>query len=99
MVDGQVVWHNSQTDFVKRYEKYLDPTFFQHRIHWFSIFNSFMMVLFLVGLVTMIMMRTLRKVWGCVSDSVSVVVCPCLCDDLCLCVSGCVCCIVSVSVW
>eukprot|EP00041_Stephanoeca_diplocostata_P015709 m.300809 g.300809 ORF g.300809 m.300809 type:complete len:597 (-) comp20131_c0_seq2:327-2117(-) len=57
----EVVWHNSQTDFVKRYEKYLDPTFFQHRIHWFSIFNSFMMVLFLVGLVTMIMMRTLRK--------------------------------------
>lgn len=33
--------------------------FFQ--IHWFSIFNSFMMVIFLVGLVSMILMRTLRK--------------------------------------
>lgn len=31
------------------------------QIHWFSIFNSFMMVIFLVGLVFMILMRTLRK--------------------------------------
>lgn len=31
------------------------------KIHWFSIFNSFMMVIFLVGLVSMILMRTLRK--------------------------------------
>uniref|UniRef100_A0A1X7SKV4 Transmembrane 9 superfamily member n=1 Tax=Amphimedon queenslandica TaxID=400682 RepID=A0A1X7SKV4_AMPQE len=30
-------------------------------IHWFSIFNSFMMVIFLVGLVTMILLRTLRR--------------------------------------
>ena len=47
--------------FRRRYEKYLDSSFFQHRIHWFSIFNSFMMVIFLVGLVSMILMRTLRK--------------------------------------
>ena len=31
------------------------------QIHWFSIFNSFMMVIFLVGLVSMILLRTLRK--------------------------------------
>ena len=31
------------------------------QIHWFSIFNSFMMVIFLIGLVSMILMRTLRK--------------------------------------
>lgn len=31
------------------------------QIHWFSIFNSFMMVIFLVGLVTMILLRTLTK--------------------------------------
>jgi len=31
------------------------------QIHWFSIFNSFMMVIFLVGLVSMILMRTLRN--------------------------------------
>lgn len=32
-----------------------------HQIHWFSIFNSFMMVIFLTGLVSMILMRTLKK--------------------------------------
>ena len=57
----EVNWVESQVKFNNRFEKYLDPNFFQHRIHWFSIFNSFMMVLFLVGLVTMIMMRTLRR--------------------------------------
>lgn len=57
----EVKWKQSTTPFHDRYDKYLDPGFFQHRIHWFSIFNSFMMVIFLVGLVSMILMRTLRK--------------------------------------
>jgi transmembrane 9 superfamily protein 3 len=30
------------------------------QIHWFSIFNSFMMVIFLCGLVALILMRTLK---------------------------------------
>jgi len=57
----EVIWKPSKVNFDDRFDKYLDPNFFQHRIHWFSIFNSFMMVIFLVGLVTMILMRTLRK--------------------------------------
>merc|ERR1719295_1647709 len=57
----EVLWKKSDVKFVDRFDKYLDPNFFQHRIHWFSIFNSFMMVIFLIGLVTMILMRTLRK--------------------------------------
>lgn len=57
----EVNWKKSSVKFEDRFDKYLDPNFFQHRIHWFSIFNSFMMVIFLVGLVTMILMRTLRK--------------------------------------
>jgi transmembrane 9 superfamily protein 3 len=57
----EVIWKPSNTLFKDRFDKYLDPNFFQHRIHWFSIFNSFMMVIFLVGLVSMILMRTLRK--------------------------------------
>ncbi|XP_065889624.1 transmembrane 9 superfamily member 3-like isoform X2 [Dysidea avara] len=57
----QVQWRGSSIPFQSRFDKYLDPNFFQHRIHWFSIFNSFMMVIFLVGLVTMILLRTLRK--------------------------------------
>jgi len=57
----EVNWLQSNTKYEDRFDKYLDPNFFQHRIHWFSIFNSFMMVIFLVGLVSMILMRTLRK--------------------------------------
>ncbi|XP_068245606.1 transmembrane 9 superfamily member 3-like [Palaemon carinicauda] len=57
----EVNWKKSGIKFEDRFDKYLDPNFFQHRIHWFSIFNSFMMVIFLVGLVSMILMRTLRK--------------------------------------
>lgn len=57
----EVQWKESKVRFQNRFDKYLDPNFFQHRIHWFSIFNSFMMVIFLVGLVSMILMRTLRK--------------------------------------
>ncbi|XP_015793422.1 transmembrane 9 superfamily member 3 [Tetranychus urticae] len=57
----EVNWKKSSIKFEHRFDKYLDASFFQHRIHWFSIFNSFMMVIFLVGLVSMILMRTLRK--------------------------------------
>ncbi|CAF3329886.1 unnamed protein product [Rotaria socialis] len=57
----EVIWKPTNIQYMNRFDKYLDPGFFQHKIHWFSIFNSFMMVLFLVGLVSMILLRTLRK--------------------------------------
>ncbi|CAH8590393.1 unnamed protein product [Schistosoma intercalatum] len=57
----KVRWVPSEIDFADRFDKYLDYEFFGHKIHWFSIFNSFMMVLFLVALVCMILMRTLRR--------------------------------------
>jgi transmembrane 9 superfamily protein 3 len=56
-----VKWIPSNIKFQNRFDKYLDPAVFKPRIHWFSIFNSFMMVLFLIGLVSMILMRTLRR--------------------------------------
>jgi transmembrane 9 superfamily member 3 len=56
-----VNWHPSDVPFERRFERYLDYSFFEHQIHWFSVFNSFMMVIFLVGLVSMILLRTLRK--------------------------------------
>jgi transmembrane 9 superfamily protein 3 len=46
--------------FDDRFRRYLDNAFFEHRIHWFSLFNSFMMVLFLGGLVLTVLSRTLR---------------------------------------
>lgn len=47
--------------FHTRFERYLDHEFFKHPIHWFSLFNAFMMVLFLMGLVALILLRTLKK--------------------------------------
>jgi len=56
-----VNWPASTKTFKNRFDRYLDFDFFEHQIHWFSLFNSFMMVIFLVGLVSLILMRTLRK--------------------------------------
>ncbi|RIA05490.1 hypothetical protein BRARA_K00213 [Brassica rapa] len=56
-----VNWIPTDVTFARRFDVYLDYPFFEHQIHWFSIFNSFMMVIFLTGLVSMILMRTLRN--------------------------------------
>ncbi len=56
-----VHWHKSDQDYLSRYSRYLEYNFFEHQVHWFSIINSFMMVIFLVGLVTMILLRTLKN--------------------------------------
>ncbi|CAK9168274.1 unnamed protein product [Ilex paraguariensis] len=56
-----VQWVTTNITFAHRFDVYLDYPFFEHQIHWFSIFNSFMMVIFLTGLVSMILMRTLRN--------------------------------------
>ncbi|XP_059631953.1 transmembrane 9 superfamily member 1-like [Cornus florida] len=56
-----VKWISTDISFARRFDVYLDHPFFEHQIHWFSVFNSFMMVIFLTGLVSMILIRTLRK--------------------------------------
>ena len=56
-----VQWSKSENTFEDRFNRYLDYSFFEHQIHWFSIFNSFMMVIFLCGLVALILLRTLKK--------------------------------------
>lgn len=56
-----VQWETTTDEFHSRFDRYLDHDFFKHPIHWFSIFNSFMMVLFLMGLVLLILLRTLKK--------------------------------------
>lgn len=55
-----VEWIETDEPFEGRFQKYLDSSFFEHRVHWFSIFNSFMMVVFLCGLVFLIVLRTLK---------------------------------------
>ena len=57
----EVNWLETSEEFHSRFDRYLDHDFFKHPIHWFSVFNSFMMVLFLMGLVALILLRTLKK--------------------------------------
>ena len=57
-----VQWvENTQIEFRDRFDRYLDFQFFEHQIHWFALWNSFMLVIFLVGMVAMVVMRALRK--------------------------------------
>ena len=49
----------SDIRWASRWDTYLLMT--DDQIHWFSIINSLMIVLFLSGMVAMIMMRTLHR--------------------------------------
>jgi transmembrane 9 superfamily member 3 len=56
-----VRWVPTTETFETRFDRYLDDDFFEHQIHWFAIFNSFMMVVFLSGVVMLILVRTLKS--------------------------------------
>ncbi|KAI8060282.1 hypothetical protein BC940DRAFT_246682 [Gongronella butleri] len=54
-----VIWEESNTAWATRWDEYLsvlDPS-----IHWFSLVNSIVIVLFLTGMVAMILIRALHK--------------------------------------
>lgn len=53
-----VVWQESDVQWASRWDLYLKMT--DNEVHWFSIVNSFMIVLFLSGMVAIIMLRTLN---------------------------------------
>jgi len=55
-----VRWEQSETGWSQRWDVYLQGSP-DDEIHYFSIINSLMIVLFLTGVVAMIMLRTLRK--------------------------------------
>lgn len=54
-----VYWIHSPTSFATRWDKYLHV--YDPKIHWFSLVNSAVIVFFLVGMVSTILLRTLRK--------------------------------------
>lgn len=54
-----VYWRESPTAWATRWDKYLHV--FDPKIHWFSLINSAVFVVFLVGMVSMILLRALRK--------------------------------------
>ncbi|PIK37278.1 putative transmembrane 9 superfamily member 4-like [Apostichopus japonicus] len=54
-----VNWAKSDVPWASRWDSYLKMSDVQ--IHWFSIINSMVVVFFLAGILTMIMIRTLRR--------------------------------------
>jgi len=54
-----IKWEFSEIKWASRWDTYL--LMGDEQIHWFSIINSLMIVLFLSGMVAMIMMRTLHR--------------------------------------
>ncbi|CAG8694350.1 1184_t:CDS:2, partial [Acaulospora morrowiae] len=55
----KVDWTISPTAWATRWDNYLHT--FDPRIHWFSLVNSIVIVLFLTGMVAMILLRALHK--------------------------------------
>lgn len=56
-----VRWIPTLKEFDERFARYLDSKFFEHKVHSLSIFNSFLLVVFLVGVVCVILLRTVRR--------------------------------------
>jgi transmembrane 9 superfamily protein 3 len=56
-----VNWIPTTDSYYTRFESYLDSGFFEHKIHYFSILNSFLIVLFLSALIIFILMRTVKQ--------------------------------------
>jgi len=54
-----VQWEQSEVKWASRWDIYLDMQ--DTQIHWFSIVNSVVVVFFLSGIITMIIIRTLRR--------------------------------------
>ena len=54
-----VEWKESAVSWASRWDTYLAMS--DAQIHWFSIINSLVVVFFLSGILTMIMIRTLRR--------------------------------------
>ncbi|ORY12661.1 endosomal P24A protein-like protein [Clohesyomyces aquaticus] len=54
-----VYWIKSDTPFATRWDKYLHV--YDPKIHWFSLVNSAVIVTFLIGMVSTILIKTLRK--------------------------------------
>ena len=56
-----ISWTTTDKPFTERFNSYLDPGFFENNIHWFSIINSFVMVILLCALVLVLLYRTISN--------------------------------------
>lgn len=57
-----VMWEKSATEWSQRWDVYLNSNTPNEKVHWFSISNSIMIVLFLTVMIAIILLRALRKV-------------------------------------
>ncbi len=55
----EIVWVESDVPWASRWDSYLKMSDVQ--IHWFSIINSLVVVFFLAGILSMILIRSLRR--------------------------------------
>lgn len=56
-----VFWEKSDTEWASRWDAYLTASTANDKVHYFSITNSMMIVLFLTVMIAVILMRALRK--------------------------------------
>lgn len=56
-----VFWEKSDVEWSNRWDLYLNANTPNEKVHWFSITNSIMIVLFLTVMIAMILLRALRK--------------------------------------
>ncbi|RKP14997.1 transmembrane 9 superfamily member 3-like [Piptocephalis cylindrospora] len=56
-----VTWISTTTAFADRFDRYLDADFFEHKVHWYSIANAFLMALALTTAVGILLAKALRK--------------------------------------
>jgi transmembrane 9 superfamily protein 2/4 len=56
-----VHWEKSDVEWTQRWDAYLNANAPNNKVHWFSITNSFMIVLFLTVMIGMILLRALNK--------------------------------------
>ena len=55
----EVEWQSSEIPWASRWDSYLKMS--DVKIHWFSIINSLVVVFFLAGILSMILVRSLRR--------------------------------------
>jgi transmembrane 9 superfamily protein 3 len=63
-----ITWVATDLPFAKRFNTYLESNFFENSIHWFSILNSFVMVVFMISLVAVIMAKMLSNDYKNIAD-------------------------------
>lgn len=56
-----MLWEKSEVEWGNRWDAYLNVDAPNDKVHWFSITNSIMIVLFLTVMIAMILIRALRK--------------------------------------